>query len=92
VIGTLRKKVRILLGDHTISTGQQLNKKVALPGGLGNREIFKRTEGENMKFIQTQQAPVAIGPYSQAVEVSRLPRDVLVEIECIAVKSSSFIS
>lgn len=36
------------------------------------------------KIIITKNAPGAIGPYSQAVEVSRLPKDALVEIDIIA--------
>ena len=44
------------------------------------------------KVIHTKSAPEPIGPYSRSVparstvEVARLPKDVLVEIDCIASK------
>ena len=53
---------------------------------------FDHSENMTKKVIHTKSAPEPIGPYSRSVparstvEVARLPKDVLVEIDCIASK------
>jgi hypothetical protein len=40
------------------------------------------------EILTTEAAPAAIGPYSQAVQVARLPKDARIEIMMTAVKIS----
>lgn len=83
-------------GDIAQQTEQALNnlKAILEAAGVTLAEVVKTSvflanmnDFAAMNAVYAQYFDEAIAPARACVEVSRLPKDVLVEIECIAVKS-----
>jgi 2-iminobutanoate/2-iminopropanoate deaminase len=92
--------MEIVSGDIAAQTGQVLSNlgQVLMAAGCAKTDVVKTTVYlKDMNTFAEMNAEYEMffdghKPARAAVEVSRLPKDVLVEIECVAVKSSSAVS